>query len=247
MKNQFATQFYRFAKKQFEDEISEDFPRLRSVLGSHSRFTIDTFDSLIGDERRLLMEGCLRRAHPSACAALDEPLKQEHIRLLNRLDEARVASGGEWRYIPLRSRRRYSRLFAAQGRVLPVEASEASIDNRPARLNQAEVFGELKVNLTRNLWHGPSNWGAGEWEFVAHIHGVRATLNLDFGTAAAQLVYWHDVCGVQENLSIGKWLGVGDVAWDLCTIDDSKRTGQALASLVNEFATFLYIGIGVTS
>ena len=199
-------------------------------------FVVDLFRSLPIGERTLLMDSLLLRAHPEASALAGEVLTTRHLEFLKMFDERRLATSGQWKYIPLRFKRGYRKLFNAQGRPLPPEASEGDFcDELPAKIDRRVLFNELKSKLDAGVWSKLMNCGAGEWQCSALVRGTSVSLNLDFGGSSDQLGYWHDVGGVARFLSIGQWLGVGSLAWDLCTVRDSAAVANAVGNLVNEF------------
>ncbi len=232
---QLSVNLYEFARRQFRDELRNDFPRLRSIHGTRALFVTDFFRRLNAADRERLMEACLSRAHQEIAAKL-EPLSQGQVELLRMFDEATLSAGANWKYIPIRSKRKYRDVFSAQGRSLPPEAGDSDFgDEFPAKLDRRTFFVELTHVLSHH-WSKPMNRGAGEWELTARVGERMTSLNLDFGGTSDQLSYWHNVGPNSARfLSIGRWLGVGGLSWDLCTSADSKSVADSVAELTNEF------------
>jgi len=236
----FALRFYSFARHQFGDELQNDFPRLRSIKGTKALFVIDVFQALGKEERRHLMESCLRRAHGQACALLNENLSETQRERLKSFDELRLATSGQWKYVSLKSKRGYRTLFRSQNRPLPPEATDADfLDDAPAKIDRKIFFRELKARIAGSFGEKPTNCGVGEWLLWASIGECSVALDLDFGGQSAQLRYTQkirsELFGDFSELSIGHWLGVGELAWDLCTVNDSASVAASVADLANEF------------
>src|SRR5262249_104754 len=142
-------------------------------------FVVEYLFSLDAAERAILMKGCLRRAHRAVLGAV--PLTPQELNVLKGFDDAHLATGATWKYIPLRSKRDYRRLFNAQGRSLPAEAVSSDFsDEYRAALDRQAFFRRLRAKLN-DYWSKPVNCGAGEWELSTQVGEKWATLNLDFG------------------------------------------------------------------
>lgn len=233
----FAVRLYGFARNQFLDELEKDFPRLRAIKGTRAAFVVDSFQFWPVEERIILMDAFLLRAHPQARAVLDLELKPRHLQVLQKLDEMSLAAGGQWKYIPLRSKRSYRKMFNSQGRPMPADAQGFDFrDGSPARIDPKEFFKKLSERLSMPRWGKPALVGAKEWQISTLAAGRSVVLNLDFGGQSSQLGYWYNIDGEWARfLSIGRWLGVGEIDWDLCTIEDSGSVGAVLAKLTQEF------------
>jgi hypothetical protein len=230
-----ALHLYEFARQQFRDELHNGLRRLRSIRGTRALFVVDFFSELNITDRQTLSEACLHRAHPSVPFE-PETLTSAHHELLKRFDDASLSTGANWKYIPIRSKRKYRDMFCAQGRALPPEAVDADFaDDLPARLDRRVFFNELKTKITAS-WNKPVHRGPGEWELSVRLGEVTITLNLDFGGNSDQLNYCHDIGPDSARfLSIGRWLGVRTLSWDLCTSADSQSVADSVSKLADEF------------
>jgi hypothetical protein len=91
-RRELAVRLFRWALEEWDRELQQGFPLLRSVRGNAASKTIELFRLLDVDRRIHLARAMTKRFHKDACAHLDETITEEESRLLRWADETRVSS-----------------------------------------------------------------------------------------------------------------------------------------------------------
>lgn len=242
IKNEFSVRLYRFAVKDFACEISNSFRLLRSIKGTEAIKTVDIFESLGSDEKQRLSSALLKRSHPRAVEVSGETLDQAENDILQKFDALRLKLGEEWKYLPVSSKRDFKRLFQRQNRPLPPEAlTDPDLDGAKSnQLKKGEFLKLLKAEMPPVFKDKPIRCGANEWKFIGHWNGWTVNTHIDIGGRFHQLRYSHEIFWPSTPplirfLSIGGWLGLGDIGWDNLTEPDSKGAIESLSKLCKHF------------
>jgi len=96
-KQEFQIRHYYWAATEFEKEICESFPILRTFKNGPIWEAHQFMQQLTKDERLTLAQGLLRRSYPDTAKILGEGLSDEANLLLNRFDKFRSLFYGQAR------------------------------------------------------------------------------------------------------------------------------------------------------
>jgi hypothetical protein len=213
LKERFSIGYYRWAGREWEREIRDGYPLLRSLPTPYAGLVVDFLENTLSAEQRdLLVRARRKKFHPLAAAALGEELTAEEKDVLARFEA--------W------STQRLHLLGSASGRTARERKPWAAV------LKERLDF----LGPARKL-QGPL-----EWTHTTEVNGWIVTTWLDLGGRFMDVSYGHDLADAakpkpsfQRFISLLSWLGLSSATkWNVPG-DDIEPSAETLVRLCRHF------------
>jgi hypothetical protein len=217
----FGERFYCWAIKDWNREINEDFPFLRSI--SDAQNDVKIMESLTTAQQKILAVALVKRFTKrnileqcgNEFTDYEKNLVERHLKMCWDEEERKslMTPPGGW----------------------PPETSERKLKRRKLR-------DHIITNLTPILGKRDENWGVElVWRHYTVIGPWQVMTYIDVGGQGHQLTYEHSISVSEtaqliEGISVLSWLGIaGQTMWRGLHDADTEPTVEALAKIIAHF------------
>jgi hypothetical protein len=214
----FQERYYRWALQDWEREIAEDFPLLRSIRDNNARLAIRLMIGIKSNQRLLLAKALTKRFRKPILAQWGDTFTEED--------------------------KRFEKLFMdelSQGSSLEPTYPNV-ISPEPLKLKREQLKHCLVRALSPALGENYEDWGNWKvWKYSTIIGAWQVITYFDIGGRFHQLSYAHEIMSPEQvylarSISILGWFGISSQVM-LQGLDDSdaKPTATALAKIIKHF------------
>jgi hypothetical protein len=235
----FQVRYYHWATSEWEREINEGFPNLRSFKGGPPSSTY-RFMRLFGkDEQMTIARGLLERAHPDAIDALGETCSPEEQKLRRKRDAYLVPSPIEEEIAARRNAGEKVKF-----------ASKRKLQTATMRKFQ-NAFGERCTNSNYDDLCDPSSLFETKcydgWNISTQFWFGRRESLIDYNQSIVSELTFHqkgetgDYTGsllLKQGISLCGWLGIGPAQWPHIKSEEVDQTCDTVIKYCQYFSEF---------
>jgi hypothetical protein len=213
LKRQFAIRYYLWATSEWEREIAESFPRLRSFKAGPAWHVYQFMHQLDRSDQLLLAQSLLRRSHPEAIQALGECCTEEEEALRSRLDTFRNQESAKEIFGGKTEGKKRKSASKKKLRTVMAEKFQAAFGSEctglPPCPDQEEDFSfKIKFSgwiITTHFWFGRNA------SLIHYVHNISSEATFKFPGFRGG---WEmPITGLGYPTSFNSWLGVGQTEW----------------------------------
>jgi len=220
-KLKFGERFYRWALEDWNREINENFPFLRSISTAQNELKV--IESLSKEQRKVMTVALVKRF-----------TKKDVLELCGDEFSDYEKKLVEWYLKTWWDEEEHESLMTPPGG-WPPEAGEIKLKRRKLR-------DHIITNLTPILGKRDENWGIElVWRYCTVIGPWQVMTYIDVGGQGHQLTYEHSISVSEtaqliEGISVLSWLGIaGQTMWRGIHDADTEPTAEALAKIIAHF------------
>jgi hypothetical protein len=217
----FEERIYLWSKELLKQEISENFPLLRSVKGTLAQHYL-----------RILKQLEDHQAYSMAYALLRRGKRKE---ILDKWDDS--FTNEDQKYVDL-----YLRLLQVEDHKDTMQNWPFSYYMQKKKFNRKIFRKRIRESLEPVLGNDFENWGGGNWRYCTNIGMWKVITWIDTGGKFDCLFYSHsieasntiDIC---ESTSLFRWFGIagGGTEWDYLEDEDAESVAFSLAKIIDLF------------
>jgi hypothetical protein len=208
-KKQFDVRYYLWATSEFQREIGESFPVLRSFKAGSAWKTYQFMQQLSKEDQWLLAKSLLKRFHPNAVEALGDMCSTDEESLRSRRDVAfsNIVSFGD----EIRAKKNAGELIklASQRRLRKVMATKfvAAFGNECMELVFAEEQDDLRFKMKRAGWVVNTFFDFGRSNAVLNYnHNIESEKSftcrgVEFGMGIGAMMSFNSYLGIASQTS----------------------------------------------
>lgn len=232
LEKQFAVNYYRWARRESQREVEDDFPLLSRLRCSFSLRVCEFMLALPDDRRRMFALARVKHSNPEAAELCGEPITGAERELLQSYYGRSVTEYpivGTVRSVGP-SKREQEISEAIKRKELRVQHSNKVFRASVLARVKEVLGGAPEIDQFETIKHVAQ---ADDWEITTSI-----ALKGKFPMRYTQ--YLASKRGLSQETSFHRWMGImGDTFWDLITTD---VTGEAIEQLVSLCARFISEG-----
>jgi hypothetical protein len=208
----FNIRYFRFAAREWHDELECNLQRLRRFKSIFSERAVAVFDPLAAPARRELAGALLHRGHPRAVADLREGLALPQEQLLEKWDAALLNS------------------------------DDSPADSVGSTLRRAELAKDVRSRLAflgePERMDGGTTWryrtSHAPYTLLTYVDCGGRSWDLSY-----HHVLFLGEHRLHRLISFLAWLGIGASKWSLRTAEDGEEAAMLLADLCSRFLSSL--------
>jgi hypothetical protein len=229
---QFAVNYYEWAKRKFQREVEDDFPTLARFRCTFSLRTYEFMSNLPAVQQRMYALARSKQSNPDAAEICGEPMTETERALLGRYHNrsvikypiiGAVPSGGP-------SKRELEIREAITKKELRAQHSNKVFRAAVLARVKEVLGGTPEIDQFETIKHVAKG---DDWKITTSI-ALKGRFPLRYTQSLTSKR------GLSQETSFSRWLGItGDTFWDLITTD---VTGEAIEQLVTLCSRFISEG-----
>jgi len=228
LEKQFAVNYYRWAQREFQREVENDFPLLSRL---RCRFSLRVYEfmlSLPPDQRRIFALARVKHSNPEAtevCGELITETEREMLRAYQNKSVVEYPAVGAVHYGGPSKREQEIEGAIRKKELRAQHSNKAFRATVLARVTQG-LRGTPEVDQLEGIKHVAQ---ADDWTITTSI-GLKGKFPMRYTQ------YLKAREGLSLETSFHRWMGImGDTYWDLLTTDATEEATEQLVSLCARF------------
>jgi len=235
LKRQFAIRYYLWATSEWEREIAESFPRLRSFKNGPAWQVYQFMRQLDSRDQFILAQSLLKRFHQEAIQALGETCSAEEQSLRSQLDEFRNQERAKEIFGVEHEDKKSKRASSKKLRKVMAAKFQAAFGSEciglPPCLDQETEFAfKMKVSgwiLDTHFWFGRRQC------LINYSHGISSEATFKFPGFRGG---WSmPIMGIGSIISFNSWLGISQTEWKHLTNEEVEPACDAVIKHCRHF------------